>query len=483
MNALEPIIGLEVHVQLKTRTKLFCGDAAEFGAEPNRNVCAVCLGLPGALPVLNEEAVLLGARAGFGLNCTVHETSIFARKNYFYPDLPKGYQITQFDRPLATNGWLKTHALDSTEQPVRIRRIHLEEDAGKSLHDRLPRRTAIDLNRAGVPLIEIVTEPDLRSPAQARAFLTQLKQLLQYLEVSDCDMEKGSLRVDANVSLRPQGASSFGTKTEVKNMNSFANVERALEFEIARQTETLAGGGRVTQETLLWDAARGQARPMRSKEESHDYRYLPDPDLPVLELPFERIEQIRAALPELPQAKTLRFVKQYALPVYDAEVLTTERALADYFEELAAATKDAKTASNWVMTDVLAQLKQQGSSISDLAVRPSALAELIGLVSAGTISNTIARQVFARMIESGKNAREIVAAEGLVQVRDTAQLETWAAEVVAAHPAEAARYRAGDQKLLGFFMGQLMKRSQGKADPQLANQLVKSALASQTGEG
>src|SRR5262245_20123433 len=268
---LEPVIGLEVHVQLKTRTKLFCADAAEFGAQPNRNVCAVCLGLPGALPVLNEEAVLLAARAGLGLNCTLHETSIFARKNYFYPDLPKGYQITQFDRPLATNGLLDALDPDGGEQPVRIRRIHLEEDAGKSLHDRLPRRTAIDLNRAGVPLIEIVTEPDLRSPAHARAFLTRLKQLLQYLDVSDCDMEKGSLRVDANVSLRPTGSTSFGTKTEIKNMNSFANVERALNFEIERQTSVLAADERITQETLLWDAQRGQARPMRSKEESHDY--------------------------------------------------------------------------------------------------------------------------------------------------------------------------------------------------------------------
>jgi aspartyl-tRNA(Asn)/glutamyl-tRNA(Gln) amidotransferase subunit B len=480
MSPLEPVIGLEVHVQLKTRTKLFCADAAEFGAQPNSNVCAVCLGLPGALPVLNQEAVLLAARAGLGLNCTLHETSIFARKNYFYPDLPKGYQITQFDRPLATNGLLEAFDPDNGAQPVRIRRIHLEEDAGKSLHDRLPRRSAIDLNRAGVPLIEIVTEPDLRSSAHARAFLTQLKQLLQYLDVSDCDMEKGSLRVDANVSLRPPGTSSFGTKTEVKNMNSFANVERALEYEIGRQAETLASGGRVLQETLLWDAQRGEARSMRSKEESHDYRYFPDPDLPALELPFERIEWIRAALPELPRAKARRFKDEYGLPTYDAEVLTAERALADYYEELAALTGDGKTASNWVMTDVLAQLKQRALDITQLSVRPAGLAELIALVSAGTISNTVARQVLVRMIDSGNSAREIVAAEGLVQVRDTAQLEEWAAQVVAAHPAEAARYRAGDQKLLGFFMGQLMKKSQGKADPKLASQLVRTALTSET---
>ncbi len=478
MSGYQPVIGLEVHVQLKTRTKLFCADMAAFGASPNHNVCPVCLGLPGALPVLNEQAVELAARAGLGLNCSVHETSIFARKNYFYPDLPKGYQITQFDRPLATNGWLTAPHEDAEHQRVRIRRIHLEEDAGKSLHDRLPQRTAIDLNRAGVPLIEIVTEPDLLSPAHARAFLTRLKQLLQYLEVSDCDMEKGSLRVDANISLRPIRSSALGTKTEVKNMNSFANVERALQFEIQRQNEVLAAGGTITQETLLWDAQRSEARPMRSKEESHDYRYFPDPDLPPLELPLERIERIRAALPELPRAKAQRFITQYSVPAYDAEVLTADRALADYFEEVAGATGDGKMASNWVMTDVLSQLKQRDVDIASFSVSASMLAELIRLVASGTISNTIGRQVFGKMIESGRSAREIVEAEGLIQVRDAMQLEGWAAEVVAAHPEEVARYRGGDVKLLAFFMGQLMKKSNGKADPKLANELVRRVLQS-----
>ena len=478
----EPVIGLEIHVQLKTATKMFCGSSSEFGAEPNSHVCPVCLGLPGALPVINRRAVELGVRAALGLNCTVHETSVFARKNYFYPDLPKGYQISQYDRPLATDGWLDAPTggdgapAEGEMRRVRIHRIHLEEDAGKSLHDRFEGKTAVDLNRAGVPLIEIVSEPDLVSPAHARAFLTRLKQVLEYLEVSDCDMEKGSLRVDANVSVRPVGSSEFGTKTEVKNMNSFANVERALHFEIERQSRVLANGGVVEHQTLLWDAGRGEARPMRSKEDSHDYRYFPEPDLPPLVIEPAQIEAIRGELPELPDARERRFREAYGLPDYDARVLTATREVADYFEAVAGASKDAKAASNWVMTEVLAWLNQQQCAIRDFPVQPEQLAELIGLVADGTVSSSLGRKVFARMTETGKAPAVIVEEEGLAQVSDVAQLESWVDEAIDANPDEAERLRGGEKKLMGFFMGQLMRKSKGKADPRQATEILRKKL-------
>jgi aspartyl-tRNA(Asn)/glutamyl-tRNA(Gln) amidotransferase subunit B len=485
--AYEAVIGLEVHVQLATRTKLFCGDLAEFGAEPNRHTCPVCLGLPGALPVLNGHAVTLALRAALALDCRVHGTSIFARKNYFYPDLPKGYQITQFEAPLATAGWLEVPAAAADDdapgpaeaaaaEPVRIRRIHLEEDAGKSLHDRVPRRTAIDLNRAGVPLIEIVTEPDLRSPADARRWLGGLKQILEYLEVSDCDMEKGSLRVDANISVRAAGSDRLGTKTEMKNMNSFANLERALAYEIERQTAVLAAGDAVAHETLLWDERRGAARPLRSKEESHDYRYFPDPDLPPLVVPAAEIEAARAALPELPAARARRFVHQHGLVPYAAEVLTASRALADYFEAVAAAAPDARAAANWVMTDVLGWLNQRQATVAAPPVPAGELGALIRLVADGTVSHTAARQVFSRMAETGRPAAAIVAEEGLLQVRDEDRLAAWADEVIAAHADEVARLRQGDDRLFGFLMGQLMKRSGGRADPRAATRLLRARL-------
>ena len=465
--SLEAVIGLEIHVQLKTRTKLFCADATTFGAEPNSNVCPVCLGLPGALPVLNAYAVELATRAALGLGCTLHQESVFARKNYFYPDLPKGYQITQFDRPIATGGEL---------EQVRIRRIHLEEDAGKLLHDRLARRTAIDLNRAGVPLIEIVTEPDLHSAPQARAFLNRLKQLLQYLAVSDCDMEKGSLRVDANISLRAAGSSTLGTKTELKNMNSFANTERALEFEIARQRALLEQGIAVEQQTLTWDVVNNEARPMRSKEESHDYRYFPDPDLPPLVLSKAFIDGVRTTIPELPQAKAQRFAAAYGLPAYDIEVLTADPALADFFEQTATHAEDAKAASNWIMTQVLAALNTLGGSISELKITPASLGDLIRLVNSGQVSGTAARRVFAVMLENGQSAADIVQQLDMTQVGDEDQLQGWARDVVSSHADIAARYRAGDERLFGFLMGEVMKRSKGKADPRKASEILKAVL-------
>jgi aspartyl-tRNA(Asn)/glutamyl-tRNA(Gln) amidotransferase subunit B len=475
--AYEPVIGLEIHVQLATRTKLFCGDSAGFGAEPNTRVCPVCLGLPGVLPVLNSAAVELATRASLGLGCTVNSVSLFARKHYFYPDLPKGYQITQYQQPLAEAGGLDVPGEAGAGGRVRVRRVHLEEDAGKLVHDRFPGWTASDLNRAGVPLIEIVTEPDIHSPGHARSFLVRLKQVLEYLEVSDCDMEKGSLRVDANVSIRPSGSSALGTKTELKNMNSFSAVERGLSFEIERQASLLAEGGVVVQQTLLWDPDAAQARPMRSKEESHDYRYLTEPDLLPLVLDPETVEHLRQGLPEMPAPRATRFRQSYGLPEYDAEVLTAARPVADYFEAVAIASGDAKAASNWVMTDVLAWLNDRKTEIGAYPVSPSRLASLIGLVSDATLSHATARVVLERMIETGDEPAAIVAAEGLVQVRDEARVAAWVGAVVGEFAHEAARFRAGEDRLFGFLMGQVMRKSGGKADPRLAADLLRDRLS------
>ncbi|MBI4514039.1 MAG: Asp-tRNA(Asn)/Glu-tRNA(Gln) amidotransferase subunit GatB [Gemmatimonadetes bacterium] len=476
VGAYEPVIGLEVHVQLKTRTKLFCGCPTEYGAPPNTQVCPVCLGLPGALPTVNRQAVELAVLAARALNCTVNPRSVFARKNYFYPDLPKGYQISQFEAPLATGGWLEIPADGDRPVRVRLRRLHLEEDAGKSLHDRFPGRTAVDLNRCGIPLIEIVTEPDLLSPAHARAFLGRLKQVMEYTGVSECDMEKGSLRVDANLSVRPRGSAAFGTKAELKNLNSFSQLEKALAYEVERQAAVLASGGRVEQETLLWDPVRGETRPMRGKEESHDYRYFPDPDLPVLEVAPERVEELERALPEMPWDRSRRFVTEYGLPQYDADVLTSSRDLADYFEAVAQVAGDAKAASNWVMRDVLELVRARGVDVGACPVRPAALAELLGFVRGGTLSLNLARQVFQKMADSGKSAAEIVRAEALVKVADAGQIEAWVAEVVAASPDEVARYRSGEGRLFGHFMGEVMKRSHGKADPKKVRALLAERL-------
>lgn len=471
----EPVIGLEIHVQLKTRTKMFCGNVSEYGAEPNSHVCPVCLGLPGALPVINGAAVELGARAALGVHCEVHPISIFARKNYFYPDLPKGYQITQFDRPLATGGYLEVER-DGDPVRVRIRRIHLEEDAGKSLHDRVPGASAVDLNRAGTPLVEIVTEPDVASPAEARAFLVRLKQALEYLEVSDCNMEEGSLRVDANVSVRRPG-DPLGPKTEVKNMNSFSNVERALHFEIARQIGIRRGGGAVEHQTMLWDAGRNEARPMRSKEESHDYRYFPEPDLPPLRIAPERIEQIRAELPEMPWLRADRLREQNGLAAQHAEALTASRDLADYFESVVQGGIEAREAANWVMGEVLSAVNAQGVGIADFPVRPAGLVELLKLLARGDLSRPIARQVFFQMVETARDAGSIVTEQGLTQVRDEGALHGWVDEAIRSSPDEAERFRGGDTKLMGYFVGQVMRLSGGKADPKAVNALVRERLS------
>jgi aspartyl-tRNA(Asn)/glutamyl-tRNA(Gln) amidotransferase subunit B len=475
VGAMEAVIGLEIHVQLRTRAKLFCADSTQFGDAPNTHVCPVCLGLPGALPVLNAEAVELAVRAALAFGCEVHETSIFARKNYFYPDLPKGYQISQFERPLATGGFFPT-ADDGGGPAVRVRRIHLEEDAGKSVHDRVPGATAVDLNRAGTPLIEIVSEPDVRSAGEARAVLQRIKQILEYLDVSDCNMEEGSLRVDANVSIRPAGSTGLGTKTEVKNMNSFSNVERALVTEIARQEAIVRSGDRVRHVTLLWDEGRGEVRPMRSKEESHDYRYFPEPDLPPLVVSRETVDRVREALPELPAARRARLAREHGLPAYDIEVLTATRELADYFEDVARGT-DPKQASNWVMGPVLALLKDRGLTL-DRFVRPERLVGLIGLVRGGTISQGVGKEVLARMLDTDLPAERIVQEQGLAQTRDENQLAGWIKAVLESHPDEVARFKAGEAKLQGYFMGQVMKASKGKADPGEAARLLTELLRS-----
>ncbi len=457
----ETVVGLEVHVQLGTRSKMFCGCSTAFGDPPNTNVCPVCLGLPGALPVPNAEAIRLAARAALALGCAVQARSVFARKNYFYPDLPKGYQISQFDQPLATGGSVVFESPERGRIAVGVTRLHVEEDAGKLLHDRFPGKTAVDLNRAGVPLAEIVSEPDMRSPAEARAYLTTLKQLLVYAGASECSMEKGSLRVDANISVRRAGETKLGTKCEVKNLNSFANVERALHAERERQIALLESGGRLAQTTLLFNAATGQVKPLRSKEESHDYRYFPDPDLPPLVLAEAFIDEQHGVLPELPDAKRERLMAAHGLPAYDAAVIASERAIADYFEAVLAAGAEPKAAANWIINDAMTGYNERGS----FRVAPGRLAELIGLVAQNVVSQQAAKRIFPELGNGEGSAKAVAERLGLVQVSDTGALAGWVDEVLRAHPGEVERYRAGEKRLLGFFVGQVMKMSQGKADP------------------
>jgi aspartyl-tRNA(Asn)/glutamyl-tRNA(Gln) amidotransferase subunit B len=478
MSGFESVIGLEIHAQLLTRTKIFCGCSTAFGAPPNSHVCPVCIGLPGALPVLNTRAVEYGVTAALALGCAVQERSVFARKNYFYPDLPKGYQISQYEWPLATGGGLEID-VDGRRKFVRLTRIHMEEDAGKSLHEGFAdsdRKTYLDFNRSGVPLIEIVSEPDMRSAEEAATFFERLRQLLVWLGVNDGNMDEGSLRCDANVSVRPAGSSTLGTKAEVKNVNSFRYLQKAIEYEIGRQIDVLEHGGRVVQETRLFDAAQGRTYSMRSKEEAHDYRYFPEPDLPPLVVDASRREALRAMLPELPEARRVRFQREYALPPYDAALLTESRALSDYFEATAAACGQPKAASNWVMGEVLRTLKEQDLRIEAFPVSPAALGALVRIVEAGTISSTVAKDVFATMMASGRAAGEIVEAEGLAQVSDTGALEPHVRTVVDEHPEVVAEIRAGKDRKFQFLVGQVMKASRGKADPKAVTALLKQAI-------
>ena len=476
--SFEAVIGLEIHAQLLTATKIFCSCPTAFGAPPNAHTCPVCVGLPGALPVLNRHAVDLAVTAAVALGCEVHERSVFARKNYFYPDLPKGYQISQYEQPLATGGGVALPAALGGRF-VRLTRIHMEEDAGKSLHEGFAdseRKTYLDYNRSGVPLIEIVSEPDMRSAEEAAAFFETLRQVLVWLSVNDGNMDEGSLRCDANVSVRPQGSQALGTKTEIKNVNSFRYLEKAIHYEIGRHIDVIEHGGRIVQETRLFDAAQGKTYSMRSKEEAHDYRYFPDPDLPALVVDSARREQLAASLPELPDARRRRLITQYGLPEYDAALLTQTRGVADYFEHAATRSGAPKAASNWVMGEVLRNMKERQIEIAQVPVSAEALAGLIAIVEKGTISSTVAKDVFAKMYDTGRSAADIVASDGLAQISDTSSLEPIVRKILDAHPDIVAEIRAGKDRKFQFLVGQVMKEMKGKADPKVVTDLMKAAI-------
>ena len=470
----EVVVGLEVHCQLNTNSKAFCGCSTEFGKPANTNVCPVCLALPGALPVLNRRVVEDAVKLGLATDCTIAKQSILARKNYFYPDLPKGYQISQYEEPVCSEGTVHVDT-DEGRRDIRLVRIHIEEDAGKSIHD-IGDDTFIDVNRCGVPLLEIVSYPDIRSAKEASSYLQKLRQIVKYLGVSDGNMEEGSLRCDANVSVRLKGAEEYGTRTEIKNMNSFKSVEKAIEYEAQRHIDILESGGTIVQETRLWDADKQETRSMRSKEFAHDYRYFPDPDLVPVQIGNEMLERLKLELPEFPEARAERFVREFGIPDYDAGVLTAERDVADYFEEVVRACGDAKAASNWVMGEVLRTLKEKNIPVVSFSVSPERLGGLIGLIAGGTISNTIAKQVFERMLETGDDAEAIVEKESLAQVSDTAELEKVVQEVIDANPGQVEQYRSGKTRVFGFFVGQCMKAMKGKANPVVVNEILKQRL-------
>ncbi len=472
----EAVIGLEVHAQLQTNTKIFCGCETRFGEEANTRTCPVCIGMPGVLPVLNRKAVEYIVKTGLATHCTISPYSRFARKNYFYPDLPKGYQISQYELPVCERGYVEI-VVGGTVKRIGLTRIHLEEDAGKNLHQPEGGASLVDLNRAGTPLMEIVSEPDIRTPEEASEYLKKLRAILRYIEVSDADMEKGNFRCDANVSIRPVGSKELGTRAEVKNVNSFKFVQKALEYEIKRQAQVLDGGGKVIQETRLFDSTKGVTFSMRSKEEAHDYRYFPEPDLVPIVVSRQTVGDIGRTIPELPDAKRERFAKDYGLPEYDADMLTQTRAMAAYFEEAVKLSGQPKVAANWMMGELMRLLNAEGREIEDCPIRPDRLAGMIKMIGDGVISTKIAKTVFEEMYKTGKDAETVVKEQGLVQVSDTGAIETIIDEVIKANPAQASDYKAGKEKLFGFFVGQVMKASKGKANPDLVNQLLKKKLS------